>query len=303
MDKYIIGIDGGGTKTLSVLYDLHGNEIARVLGGFSNFSINEVEALQNILDTIEKLVQKIESKAYELFIELGIAGATKMKNKGVEEKIAKQFNAQVRLDTDAMIGLYSVKKEADQAVILAIGGTGSAVITLNGETINTIGGYGHLLGDEGSAYHLVISAFKNLIYESEHNLGFSPLSKLILKEIKGQSEADIIAYIYNKNKGDIAGLSPKLGELARNGDELILSLYKKEGELLGEQIYLAYKRFIAPNKVVVAPRGSFVLQAPAVKQSMMDYLKDRMPSLDIEMTPEEPVKGAYHLAVKHFIKG
>lgn len=302
MDKYIIGIDGGGTKTLSVLYDIHGHELNRVLGGFSNFSINEVEALKNISDTITNLIVNLK-QPYELYIQLGIAGATKMKDKGVEKHLEDTFHASVRLDTDSMIGLYSVKREADQAVIFAIGGTGSSVIAMKDETINTIGGYGHLLGDEGSAYHLVISAFKNLIYESEHNLGFSPLSKLLLKEIKGQSEQDIIAFIYNRNKGEIAGMSPKLGELARSGDALTLALYQKEGELLGEQIYLAYKRFIEPHKVIVAARGSFVLQAPGVKASMIQYLKDRMPSLAIEETPEEAVKGAYHLAVKHFIKG
>lgn len=303
MDKWIIGIDGGGTKTLAVLYDFEGREIARALGGFSNFSIDETEALKNIEQTIQTLVSKIPVAEYELWIQLGIAGATKMKDKGVEASLEQRFHAKVRLDTDAMIGLYSVEKEPDQAVIMAIGGTGSAVITLKEEAINTIGGYGHLLGDEGSAYHVVISAFKNLIYESEHNLGFSPLSKLLLKEIEGQSEADIIAFIYNKNKSEIAGLSPKMGELARTGDELTLSLYQKEGEMLGEQIYNAYKRFIHPHRVKVAPRGSFVLQAPAVKTSMIAYLKDRMPSFDIEEVPVEPVKGAYHLAIKHFTKG
>lgn len=303
MDKFIIGIDGGGTKTLAVLYDIAGQELARALGGFSNFSIDDQTALKNIESTIKQLIEKIPSKSYELWIELGIAGATKMKDKGIESYLSKLFNAEVRLNTDAMIGLYSVERAKDQAVILAIGGTGSAVITLKDDVVNTIGGYGHLLGDEGSAYHVVISAFKNLIYESEHNLGFSPLSQLLLKEIKGNSEADIIAYIYNKNKSEIAGLSPKMGELARSGDELTLSLYKKEGELLGEQIYLAYQRFIQPHRVKIAPRGSFVLQAPVVKTAMIAYLKDRMPSFDMEETTEEPVKGAYHLAIKHFIKG
>ena len=84
MDKFIIGIDGGGTKTLAALYDLAGNELARTLGGFSNFSIDDQTALKNIEHTIVQLVDKIPSKSFELWIELGIAGATKMKDKGIE---------------------------------------------------------------------------------------------------------------------------------------------------------------------------------------------------------------------------
>ena len=73
--------------------------------------------------------------------------------------------------------------------------------------------------------------------------------------------------------------------------------------MLGEQICLAYQRFIQPNRVKIAPRGSFVLQAPLVKTAMIAYLNDKMMSFDMEETAEEPVKGAYHLAIKHFIKG
>ena len=40
MSKYIIGIDGGGTKTIGVLFDENGNEITRYRGGFANFNID-----------------------------------------------------------------------------------------------------------------------------------------------------------------------------------------------------------------------------------------------------------------------
>ena len=57
MNKYIIGVDGGGTKTIAVLYDNHGQELKRVTGDFSNFNIDIVKAkkhLEILLDELTK---------------------------------------------------------------------------------------------------------------------------------------------------------------------------------------------------------------------------------------------------------
>ncbi|PKK87383.1 MAG: hypothetical protein CVV63_01215 [Tenericutes bacterium HGW-Tenericutes-8] len=295
MIKYIIGIDGGGTKTLGVLFDLDGKPLHRVKEGFSNFSVDEAIAIENISLTIEKLLSTVSVKPNEVYIQLGIAGATKMRDKGLDVLLENRFNQKVSLETDALVGLYSVKRE-NESVIMAIGGTGSAIMSREEGEINTIGGYGHLLGDEGSAYHLVISAFKNLIAEAEAQKPFGDLSKALLEHIHGESEQDVIPFIYSKNKSDIASISRITGPLARRGDAVTTELYKREGQLLAKQIVQAKKNFIKSDDLIIAPRGAFVLEAPFVMDSMMDYLKTHIKSFNIDLAPQEPVVGAFNLA-------
>ena len=296
MIKYIIGIDGGGTKTLGVLFDLEGKELHRVKEGFSNFSVDEKIAIENITLTIEKLLKNVSVHPNEVYIQLGIAGATKMKDKGLDVLLQARFNQPVSLETDALVGLYSVKR-TDESVIMAIGGTGSAIMSLEDGKTNTIGGYGHLLGDEGSAYHLVISAFKNLIHEAETETPFSPLSKALLAHMNATSEQDVIPFIYSKNKSEIASISRITGPLARSGDPLTTTLYKNEGQLLAKQIVQAKTNYIKSDKLIIAPRGAFVLEAPFVMDAMVEYLKEHIKAFDIDLAPQEPVVGAFNLAM------
>ena len=55
---YIIGVDGGGTKTEAVAYDLDGNVLKTSLKGFANLLNNKEEALNNIHDSIKELVDE-----------------------------------------------------------------------------------------------------------------------------------------------------------------------------------------------------------------------------------------------------
>ena len=57
--KYVIGVDGGGTKTEAVAYDLDGNVLEKSLTGFGNLVKDEKEALKNIIDSLEVILNKL----------------------------------------------------------------------------------------------------------------------------------------------------------------------------------------------------------------------------------------------------
>ena len=71
---YIIGVDGGGTKTEAVAYDLSGEVLARALTGFGNLVNGKEEALNNITTSIEELIIKLGQDGLK-GIYLGIAGS------------------------------------------------------------------------------------------------------------------------------------------------------------------------------------------------------------------------------------
>lgn len=302
--KYIIGIDGGGTKTLGVLFDINGHEISRVKEGFSNFSINEKEATANLEKTIEALIKEIKEDSYELYIELGISGASKIKETTtLVSDFEKKFHAIVNLETDLMIGLYSVRTSNNESVIMAIGGTGSAVIARENDKIKSIGGYGYLLGDEGSGYHLVIEALKSIIKENELGLPLSSLSKSLMTYLNLDSHRQLISYVYQRNKTELSNISRFIAEEALKGDLVAKRLLQNEGKLLADQILMAHDNFIFNDKVIIALRGSFVNEAPFVKEALVLEISKKIKNYEIEKEPNEPVIGAFYLAKAILVKG
>lgn len=83
---------------------------------------------------------------------------------------------------------------------MVLGGTGSVIIAYVNDKIHFIGGYGPLLGDEGSSYHLVIEELKHIINQFEEKKKITDLTKALLNKIEAKSYTDIKAFVYNNTK-------------------------------------------------------------------------------------------------------
>lgn len=302
MYDYIIGIDGGGTKTLGVLYDWNGNEIKRHQVGFSNFSVNVEISKKTIMELIEKLVSGIV-RSKKVFIQMGVAGASRLnETESFLKEIEEKFDCKASLVVDAEISLHAIPKEEHESLIMAIGGTGSVVMIEHGGQTNRLGGWGHILGDGGSAYHFVIAALKNLIAEYESGVPFSLVSERLIDAIGMTKPKDLVEYVYNNDKSTIANLSVKIQSVA-NVDPRVKELLTEEGKLLAEQIIAAYKRYIKKGNVVVALRGSFALRALYVNETIISLVNKEIPNARFDLDGPEPVYGAYVLGKKKVEEG
>lgn len=295
MSKIIIGVDGGGTKTLAVLFSAEGEIIKKHTTGFSNFSIDETVAKLNIIEALDFFLKGMKDEEKPSII-IGVAGLAKLKNKeGFKAQLQTRYNAEVTLETDALIALYSVPGATDKEVIMAIGGTGSVVMAKDHLGVKMIGGYGHLLGDEGSAYHFVKNTFQFMIDDVELNDAPSSFTKDILKTIKAQAAHDIIEFVYNQSKSELASFSKTIAQKALEGDLTAKGLLVEEGKLAAEQIIRAYHKLAKKDDLVIALRGGFITQAPHVKETIINTLDKVIKNYTLDLSDNEPVTGAYYL--------
>lgn len=303
MNKYIIGIDGGATKTIGVLFTLSGQEVKRVIKGYSNFSVSEKDSINHILETINELVENVD-KVEILAIQIGIAGYTNYNNKEqFNELLKEKYSTHVNIVTDAEIALYSVKRDSNQNVIMVLGGTGSVVMLLENNQLNFIGGFGHLLGDEGSGYHLAITVLRNVISSFEDNKTPSQLTKDVLEHIQAKDYSDIKKFVYNKKKNEIAELSLFISEHAQNDDKEAIKLFIDEGVLLANQAHKAYKMIDIEDEVIIGVKGGFLLNAPYVKETLIKEFDKYNMKYKLDTNPLEPVFGAYYLAKQYLDRG
>lgn len=296
LSKYIIGIDGGGTKTLGVLYHHNGQEIKRHIAGPSNLGLDKKKAIENIIEVIDALI----NPENEFVIQLGVAGYGTLKNKEeLPKQLQQKYNAETYITNDVEIALHSVKKNSTKCVILVLGGTGSAIMYHNLVETKIMGGFGHLIGDEGSGYHLAISALKHIINQFEESQEITELTNAIMNQLNITDYHEIKTILYNSTKAEVAQLSKFLSTYAVNGNQEAIDLFIEEGKHIARQIMNAYNKMITCHDVVIAFRGGFLQYAPFVKETVIKELNEQKISYLVESRIEEPVLGAYYLGLQN----
>ena len=158
---YYLGIDGGGTKTVAVVTDEKGRIITTVSGATINFySVGYENARKNLSELMNKITAETEICSFSAAFIGCSALDCEADNETTERLCDGIINAdKMKMHSDVYIALKSVKNA--ECPCVAICGTGSIATgeDKNGNT-HVTGGWGHILGDEGSAYSIAVKALE-----------------------------------------------------------------------------------------------------------------------------------------------
>ena len=293
--RYVIGVDGGGTKTETVAYDLEGNKLTSVLTGFGNLVNGKEEALKNILDGLKQIFDKHGKENVE-GIYLGLAGSEVGFNADiVYETIKNEFRLEAIIMNDSELALKALLKGEDG--ILTIAGTGSIAFGINGNVQWKSGGWGHLLGDEGSAYKIAIEGLKHMIYENDNNIKLGVLSTELLAKLEIGSVDDIIGFVYSSTKDEIAQLAQVVSKLAEEGDEKSLLIMKTEGTLLAETTRQVFSK-LGFESCSVGLVGGVVKKSKVFREAYESCLREKANIVSFIDDDTSPAMGAYYIYKK-----
>lgn len=158
---YYLGIDGGGTRTTAVVTDEKGNIITKKTGRTINFySVGNETARNNLSDLMNEITAETGITSFSSAF-IGCSALDCEADEETTDMLCKGvINAEkIKMHSDVYIALKSVKGAKFPCV--AICGTGSiAAAEDNDGSIHVSGGWGHILGDEGSAYAIAVNALK-----------------------------------------------------------------------------------------------------------------------------------------------
>ena len=294
--QYILGVDGGGTKTEAISYSLDGREIARGYAGFGNLIINKDTALKNIELSILECTKKIKFDDC-VYLCLGIAGCEAGENKIIIEHYLKsRFHCPIKVINDGEIALSALLKGNDG--ILTIAGTGSITIgKYNGAEVR-VGGWGHLIGDEGSGYFIAMEAIRKVFLENDLGLSDSVLTKEIYKGTNCNSRKQLLQFVYNFNKGEIAALVPVILKMWGKGDSSSTQILKDAGKYLARNTIRAFKLLGVKGKIKVAIKGSIITNIQIVKDEFINEFT--INNIKIQLYDEDvsSAKGAYYEGIR-----
>lgn len=290
--KYVIGVDGGGTKTEASAYDSNGKIILTSIKGFANLLNNKEIALDNIVSSIKEIIDRF-GRAELIGLYLGIAGSEVGENaKIISDKIKSELKVDSVVMNDAEIALKAMLKGKDG--ILTIAGTGSVAFGINNNVTSRCGGWGNLLGDEGSGYRISIDAIKRMIFEDEHDIPQSELTKMIMDKLEIKSVDEITKFVYSSTKDDIASLTQIVARLGEDGDEIASEILISEGIELAKTVENVYKK-LKFKSCSIALVGGVIRKAKVVRKAFEDYLRENIVIEDIVDEEISPTIGAYYI--------
>ena len=191
--RYVLGFDGGGTKTECVLMDAEGKVLARSRSGPSNpFRIGVERAAQEIQIAASLALREAGIGSAEIAaIGAGLAGTSQPELKEqMQSALQKAFpGSAVTVLTDFEASLAAA---GEGLVIVLVVGTGSVAVGRDSQgKIWRAGGYGTASSDEGSAYDIGRRAVAQAMKEREETGSDSDLGKAILDQLGFESWAEL----------------------------------------------------------------------------------------------------------------
>ncbi len=277
--KYLIGIDAGGTKSELVAYDLSSSIVFEKIGGAGNPAVNLENTVNNIISLIGDCTEEL-GKEECLLISIGMASVeTGNYAELIKKYVERAFGIETVVLNDAEMACVAYFGNDDG--ILAIAGTGSSCYVQKSGQGEMVGGWGHILGDEGSGYHIVMEAFKNIVYRIDRNMEFDDLSEKLLKKIGGSSRSEIMEFIYGNEKSAIAALFPIIARGAADGDLHSAAILDKEGKELAELTLTAYGKKGFSGHVTVGIKGGVFHNSALLKQTYINELEKHLKSFNI----------------------
>lgn len=203
----IIGVDGGGSGCRVAVADAAGTVLARAEGGPANIATDPEGAARSILACAETAFRQAAGSAAEMRgvrAGLGIAGANA---RGAAERLAAALPfARCRVETDAMTAARGALGPEDG--ILAAIGTGSVFVRQQAGQLRQFGGWGIVLGDEGSGAGLGRAALRRTLLAAE---GFVPMTDHLAALLSRFGGAEgVIAFSLAARPSELAQLAPEI---------------------------------------------------------------------------------------------
>lgn len=303
MKKAILAVDAGGTKTKVAIIDDNKDICYQKIGGSGSPAVNGIKAIEYIISLIKEVYKEVKSIYQIEYIQMGISGLGTVANKHqFEQQLSNELQIPVSMENDVVLALYSVLEDKFNEGVLVLAGTGSACLGAKDLTTLLIGGWGHLLSESGSSYTAVRSLVINMIKDYELGKKISPLAKTLLERANLKEVNDLKVFMYNHTKDEIASYAKLISEYALKGDKEAINILKTSGIELAKSVEIIYQRLGLSNNAVVGFRGSFINNAPFVKEEFFKYLVSKGITLQEVSGSEDPIFGGYYMAKRKLIK-
>jgi glucosamine kinase len=295
---YVLGIDGGGTRTTAWLADEQDRVLARVGAGPSNpLKVGFSSAQQQLLRAFRRACREARARPAMLdALCVGLAGSDSPRVHGrLFRWLRKSIPARAcLLTTDADIALSAAVGTA--AGIVVIAGTGSIAFgrDLRGKSLRC-GGWGSLFDDAGSGYDLGRKGVSCALRAYDGRGRATRLTAALCRELGVAKLSEAVTCPLSPQ--NIAALFPVVLREAVNGDPVARQLCNEAAHDLADLAVTLITRFgwrRRTSRVICA--GGVFRSSPMIRRKFAQHVHTQAPKACVSLMSHEPVEGALSVA-------
>lgn len=295
MSGIAVGVDVGGSSTVAAISQNGKLQRTACANGSNPSAVGLEAAAQVINDLIEQLL----GGEHPEVICIGAAGAGRPEIAGFLKKAVRDRfpGARVRVHDDAFIGLRAAGVQ--RPAIILIAGTGSIALADNGMRMERTGGFGYLLGDEGSGFAIGLAAAKSLSRCFDARSTGDEFTGAIGNALMANSREELIERVYpvETRVTKIAALAPIVLEFASGGNRNAQRIVQSAALELAELVKaVAHKAGLSQAQPTVVLSGGLLRENSMLSFLLETRMQSDLPGVSIVRRPAEPVLGALQTA-------
>ena len=297
----LIGVDGGGSKTVVLLADSEGHVLGRGMGGPSNYQVVGQQAAGAALSQTVRAAfaeANLEPRA-PAAICLGLSGVDRPADQAVIQAWVNEEmpGTPAAIVNDAELVLAAGTPEGWGVALIC--GTGSiAYGRMPGGQAARAGGWGYLLGDEGSGYAIGMAALRAVARASDGRASQTTLTRSILEHWSLAAPQELIGHIYQRRipTQEIAALARLVDMAASDQDRVAQNILQEAGHELALAVSAVVQRLGMHGTVPCAQAGSVIVKGQFIARTFLDAAVALGLRLDPVTPVTEPAQGALRLA-------
>ena len=233
-----LGVDGGGTKTSYAVIDVDGRVRARHVGpSVSHLARGFARATDLLLDGIGATLREAALAPADLtyaFVGLPSYGEDSATTAQMDLLPARLLDvARYRCGNDMLCSWAGSLACADGISVIA--GTDSMAYGEYGGRTARAGGWGELIGDEGSAYWIAREGMNLFSRMSDGRAPRGALYQLVRSHFGIALDLDLCAQVYGEvasARSALAGFAPLVHEAAQAGDAAAAEIFRRGADEL-----------------------------------------------------------------------
>jgi len=304
--KYVIGVDGGGAKTIAALADLTGKILARAKTDSSHpRNIGIKKAIANVAQAIEKVLPRSKKNKKILATFLGLPTMEeefKFKKENIKreflkhKKISPIFKGKLIIGSDQLVGFRSGTEKKDGVVLIA--GSGCVAYGRRDNKEVKVCGWGYL-SELGSAFWVGQRALQTIWKDLDGRGPKTLITKLVLQKLKVKNKENLIEKIYSKNPTKIIPpLAILVDTAAKRGDKIAKNILIEAGKELALSANTVIRKLNFQNQKSPAVLIGSIFKSKIVLGTVKKEIKKFAPKVEFIRPKQEPVRGAIKLAIE-----
>ena len=296
MPELIVGLDAGGTKTSLLARTTDDGADLHLRGPAANFFRAGRQETSRVLAGLVRKALAARPNTRLGAICAGVAGAgspdaRRLLSATLRQNMGDLEPFRLHLMHDGALALEAAFGRLSGLILIA--GTGSIVFarTLGGDTVRA-GGWGYLIGDEGSGYAIGLRGLRAVTNALDAGEA-TDLVHVVREEFGAVSRRELLHTVYHCKK-PIQQLARPILKAAGAGDSVAKRVVREEVRLLARQA--ATLVFCSPPMRPTACLFGGLSQSAMYRTYMGTALSEELPLFELGEPRQSPLEAAVHVA-------